>query len=779
MNSILPMTLIRAGGLPLDVWPPLSTGLPDWAALFYAEQTAAKSLRSAFDAALSALPESPLRTDVYNARKDFFQRKKTPSGPLSERIHAADNLTELQDALGAEQKARRDIQAATELFEVQLTQNFQQLQSLLQTHQLLLSRCLLYASHDLLEQLPRFIQKPVGQFDKKDRQTAFGLLRYLTRAIFKTSPFGRLTTLELREWPDLNPPPFEIEKTLVSPNVALLPALYEVLLREPAFFQSLNLGLNPGLTSRSESPGYTWLYFDGEREAFQEVDSDPVLDFVVRVLRERALLCKELLAALSEQVDAREDQLQNLVFQLVDMGMLEWKLPEQGLSPGWCGGLYQHLGFLPSSPVLTDAAYLLQWLRTAARVLPFQSVEAAKAMQGEAMGEVRAFFQKHGTEPPPIPTEQLFFEDVVQASGLNVPVGEMEKLLGQLAECWRQRARHAQDSVRLKLRDFARHNISEAERMDFLVFAKRFLAQPQPVNPDHKAAPPPYSGKVGALLQVFQEDGSFRAVVNALYPGGGKLFARWLPILSPAATAKMKEWNTAPAGMLRVSFPWQGWSNANFQPLLSEHALAVPDARVGCLAGGRTLRLADVAVGKNSEGWPQLLDKQTGQGIRFNDLGLEAPDSRPPVVRLLWHLGVPFVSAVSLLPETVDMEDLGEGVQYRGRVEYGALVLLRATWVLQPDVCRALFALEKARGERIGAGIARMKGWGIPRLFFGRVGAGREKPQSYDMGSPLSMLMLEKQLGKAITPFLITEMLPMPEQCLGDRVGEFVVEIEV
>lgn len=775
MIRVLPMTLIRAGGLPLGVWHPFSGGMPDWSALLEAERSAAEGLRFAFDEALAILPESQLRTHVYNTRKHFFQRQKPPSARVLDLIHTTQALSKLYAAHQAWHQTQEAKQAAEILFAQQVTQNFQQLQSLTQSYREPFLRSLLFASHDLLDRIPGFEQKPAEQFDKKDRQTAFSLLQYLTRAVFKPSPLGRFSTLELREWPELEPQLFSMQKALVTPNVAMLPALYEVLLREPAFYQSLSLVLNPCLVRRLENQGRFWLYYDGEREVFQEIAPDPVADFVLDILiAERGEMpYPKLVATLIEQVDATEIELQNLVFQLVDMGMLAWKFPEQGLTPGWCGGLYQYLGFLPSSPVLTDAAYLLQWLRTAARVLPFQSIEEAQTMQRDALGELRAFFEKYGTEPPPIPPEQVFFEDVAQASGLTIPVQEMEGLLGQLAECWLQKALHMQDSFRARLFDFAQQHIPDGERMDFLAFSRQFLAAPANAGVLPKRRP--YTGKLGALLQIFRENGKCRAVVNAMYPGGGKMFARWLPLFPVAATTQIRDW--AEAGS--IQFPWQGWSNANFQPLLSDVALAVPDARVGCLGDGRTIRLGDLQVGKNEEAWPQLYDKQTGRAIHFNDLGLEAPDSRPPVIRLLWYLGVPFVSVDSMLPETMEWEVLEAGVQHRRRVEYKALVLTRALWVLSPTASMGLFPKEKTRGERIGFGGSQLLGWGVPRQFFGRIAEGSEKPQFYDMDSPISMLLLEKNTRGANTPFIITEMLPSPAQWLGDRVGEFVLEVDV
>ena len=798
--TIFPLILIRTGGLPLGAWRPLACGIPDWSALQNAEHGSEEQLLKSFDDALFSLPDSPTRTAVYNARKDFYQRKKLPSPTFEANIQAELNCSQLLESLHFLQKTKQKNQDAEILFEQNLAANYKHLQICSKNDTL--RRALLFASHDLLASLSSFADKPVDQFDKKDRRTAFSLLQYLTRAVFKTSPLGRFTTVQVRPIGPIdgaarnhpvNSPDGRSEqvgewlgsKQLVTPNVALLPAIYEVLLREPAFFQSLRVVLNPCIapleTLMSEGMG-EWLYFDGEREAFQKIDPDPVADFVVNALlqNDRQLPFEGLVTLLENEVEATQAQLHSLVNQLIDIGLLEWQLPEKGISPGWCGVLYNYLGYLPSSPLLTEAAYLLHWLRTAARTLPFQTIEEAQKLQRETLQELKKFLEKHGGKMPPIPPEQIFFEDVAQDVALDLPSGVMEKLVGQLAECWQQKEFHAVPSFRARLYDFAEKTIPDGVSMDFLEFSHRFLAEAvpavltkgvlrlkPPVQPRHK-------GKIGALLQIFQENGEYKAVINAMYSGGGKLLARWLPLFPTGIAEQVKIWQHS-ASLPVASFPWHGWSNANFQPLISSVSVSVPDGRVTHSPGGRTILLGNIAVRKDEFGLLQLIEKQSSQPIVFNDLGLEAPETRPPVMQVLWHLGVPFVSSESLLPEGYGSELVGD-VRHRQRVEFQSLVLARAAWELPQAVWEKLFSNGKSQAERVGLGIAALKTFGIPQRFFGKFMGRREKPQFFDMESPISMLLLEKNLRAGSGSLILTEMLPMPEQWLGERAAEFVVE---
>ncbi len=792
--KIFPMTLIRVGGLPLSTWEPLACGIPDWGILQKNDQDSVVQLLEAFDQALIVLMESPLRTEVYNARKSFFQRRKMPAAAFDERIRPEKQLDQLYQSLSNRHRILEERVTAARYFETNLALNFSQLQSLGQDE--ILCRALLFTSHDLLASLPGFVEKPVEQLDKKDRRTAFSLLQYLSRAVFKTSPLSRFTTVQVKALNAIQAAPDGIEDWLgakyqVTPNVAILPAIYAVLLREPAFFQSLRVMLNPCVSSELSS-ARTWLYFDGEQEAFQKIGSDPVVEYVVQVLLEnqRNLPFKELMQLLEGEVDASSEQVKDLLFRLIDIGLLEWQLPERGLSPGWCGGLYNYLGYLPSSQVLTEAAYLLQWMRTAARTMSFQSIHEAQTLQQETLHALKSFLEKHGEEMPAMPPEQIFFEDVMQEHPFELPNGVIEDLTGQLAQCWKLHGVGVIPPFRARLYAFAVKFLNGKERVDFLEFSRSFLedrlkeTNSLPLGSDDASASGlnlsqllPPGGKVGALLQIHQENGTYKAIVNAMYPGAGKLFARWLPLFPAAVSEQIKIWHQ-PDSALVIDFPWQGWSNANFQPILSSVSLAVPDARVGHLPGGREILLADVTVGIDAHGYPQLFEKQSNQPILFSDLGLEAPDTRPPVIQVLWHVGVPFISSDVLLAGA--LKSVSEnGIRRRNRLEYQSLVLSRAAWEFPQEVWSKLFSVGESQAERVGLAVATLRSLGIPRQFFGQFVGFREKPQYFDLETPISMLLLEKNLRNGSGNLRLTEMLPTPDQWLGDRVGEFVVEFLV
>ena len=834
--------LIRAAGLPLAALDDLAiswqTADEDILVGQKRLTDATLALQKTFDKAVEVLPDSSGRTAVYNARKVFFQRQKLPGAALTGGLKAFDRLPEmaaLRAAIQHFQAADQGLQEARERYRVHyeqaLNRGCQALQQIAKYEPF--QRALLFASHALLEQLPRFCTTPVEKFAKKERQTALAILQYATRMAVKTSPLSRFTTLTVQN-SGLEAPSgtgdFPLPgKAVVAPNVAILEGIYDLLLREPAFYRSLSLRLNPGIVSIPEKV-YQWLFFNGEQESVQKADASPPLNFLAEFLLEndRQASFETLLSYLQTGVEAELPALENFILELADLGFLEWVLPENGLSPGWCSGLYQYLGFLPAEPLIIQTAALLQWLRTAARTLPFQPVETALTTLKETREQLRQYFEQFGAGMPPIPVEQIFYEDVEQPVTTPIPARELNKLLEQLASAWVQRPENLLPENRAAPANFLKEICPEGQAIDFQTFAQKYFSPRRhggaetfsaTAGETNTASPrasvvkknkSPGTVRLGALLQFYRENGQWHAAVNALYPGGGKMFARWLHLFPSSIKGTLEAWVTLPdvitshlgqpnelhpeaAGSnsklktqnsklktqnskLLTPFPWQGWFNANFQTPLAVSVLAVPGGRIEVKPGGKIFLLGNLDL-ENGTAGPVLRDRVSGDVLELNDLGLEAPETRPPAMRLLWQTGVPFVSLEALLPDDPWQPLYEENIRYRARYTYRDLVLSRAAWALAPTVWQAWAAADAAvfftnSREALSA-------MSVPRRFFARFA--REKPQYFDQDSPVLMMLFQKMLRQGAGTLFITEMLPTPQQAVveeeGMRAAEFVVEI--
>lgn len=788
-RTVSPLQLTRSAGLPFARLSALAADLrPTEQVVQHSRQSWSDrtiEVQAAFDALLAALPLSPLRTAVYRARRDFFQRRRLPDTRFWDGMPAAAALSEALEHYRASEQALRAAEAAWEQQYAEAVHGgYAMLQAIAREPEF--QRALLFASHSLLEQLPRFAETPVRDFTKKERQIALAVLQYATRMATKTAPLSRFARVSISvsaaSEPDEAP---DFGKAVTTPNVALLEALYALLLRHPVFYRSLPLTLNPCIAAAGAA-AYAWVYFDGEQESFQHLEANPALDFLCETLlnNRRQMPFEALLTALAAATEAGRDQAEAWLLELADVGFLEWVLPEPGLSADWCSGLYRYLGFLPAEPLIVDTAALLQWLRSTARVLPYQSVPEAIAAQRATAEQVRGYFERWSAPTPPIPPEQLFYEDVeVPDVAQVVP----KSVLDQLADAWRERSDLPLPAARAAFAGFVRETVRPGQPVAFLELARAFLEQQRSGNlarnalghGDERQASrstrvglPPE--QVGALVQVFEQQGKPMAVVNALYPGGGKLFARWLHLFSPNVLRAWRAWaNSRPGTAALAAFPWQGYFNANLQPALTDNALAVPGGRMRPPAGRQHFLLGNLEVAVEDDR-AVLRDRASGRSLVLTDLGLEAAETRPPVMRLLGQIGVPYVSREALLPESCTWQPLREGVAVRPRCCRGTLVLARATWSVEAAVWETWVPLPPTSSA---SDYRRLRdvltGLEVPRHFWAHSGA--EEPQAFDRDSPLSMLLFQKILRQGAGPWYLTEMLPVPT----DRATEAVVEITV
>ena len=781
-TPIFPLLLVRTAGLPLQ-WPSCSN--EEMAVLhtsFYELsnqfQSAASLVKTVFEQEKDfLLPDTRLQKIITNTRRHLRQETFDKSIIVDPYFREKrPDLARLFDDLNEKITNKQFI--VNQLQEKFTALVIAERKALIQYagHETI-CRSLLFTSHSLLGELPDLADSNPENWHKKERRTALSLLHYLTRASTKTTPLSRLATVHLqyldrpKTETDEQPPVFSTNKHIVTPNVALLPGLYDVLLREPAFFNTLDIRLNPGLQSTDN--GFEWLHHDGTQERFQLHGATAALQSISAFFerQQQDLRFCDLITALAKETEDSQEDIYRYVFQLIDHGLVEWVWPEKGFSPGWCGSLYNYLGFLPASAMLTDAAYLLQWLRTAARSISFQSVSEARETQCEALAQCRTFFERYDGVCPITSPEHVFYEDVEAPAQGHLPVEVVQKVTHDLSKAIKNAAPYSITGLRAALILFGRQMLQTGESMPFLTFCRLFLEQKDRNKPAQVLENHINLEKTGALLQFYKtSSGEYRAVLNALYPGGGKMMARWLHLFPAGVREQLQDWWPDET----FAFPWQDWNNANFQPIFAHEALEVPGGR-----GAGNIALRDLLIFRDADAL-QLREKTNNRQIVFSDLGLEAPNERPPVIQILWQLGVPFVSA-GIFAQNADRIILQNGVLWRNRIEYQSLVLERANWWVAPHVWQNLVTDSlKDDPERFISTRNTLSEWGVPRFFF--AGFNNDKTRFFDQNSPLLMLDFIKMLQQQRSEDLyLSEMLPEPDQWIVEaegskRAAEWVLE---
>jgi hypothetical protein len=315
----------------------------------------------------------------------------------------------------------------------------------------------------------------------------------------------------------------------------------------------------------------------------------------------------------------------------------------------------------------------------------------------------------------------------------------------------------------------------------------------------------------GAFIQPFymrQADGQRRlmGVVNAAFPGFGKMISRFLHLFDPAVTAALRRWNTAvsPDNLLLENTD-ASYFNANLHPPLMPYEIWMPGGH-NSLPATQQIAVTELAVTLDeAHHGLRLLHQPSHQPVYVFDLGFQAHGGRSPLFRLLDQFSLatycshyPLVSALNAHWQAQAAGPQAAAVPWRTpRIVYDdRLVLQRQAWHFP----KALLPVRQPQ-ESDWAYFARVNAWRlehqIPDEVFislferhharAMLAPGQQlhsrddyKPQYICFRNPFLVTLFAKLLPKVSNSLTMEEMLPSSEQLLTlgaqQHVTEWVVQ---
>jgi hypothetical protein len=152
----------------------------------------------------------------------------------------------------------------------------------------------------------------------------------------------------------------------------------------------------------------------------------------------------------------------------------------------------------------------------------------------------------------------------------------------------------------------------------------------------------PSRSSYGMFLQVLSGNGHPRGVVNAIFPGYGKLMGRFLHFADSVVTDEMNAWNAALArdGELLAENRDGVYFNANLHPPLLPFEVWLPGAQ-GSLPADRQLRVSDFYVRAGEAGELALTIGPDGPRVYVFDLGFQGSLGRSQLFQLLSAFALP------------------------------------------------------------------------------------------------------------------------------------------
>jgi len=283
---------------------------------------------------------------------------------------------------------------------------------------------------------------------------------------------------------------------------------------------------------------------------------------------------------------------------------------------------------------------------------------------------------------------------------------------------------------------------------------------------------------LGLFIQTAYDRSAERhvTVVNSMYGSFGKMFSRFLPVLSKKVKKDLKAfiYKRLDQAGLPVEINDSSPNNANIYPSILDHELKLPGGRASHRLN-RQIQLSDISIRKNRKNKRlYLYEKSRKKRIFPIDFGFQNPETRLELFQFIGLFspieGISHAFLVETLNGFLNKKRSSGNTEYiiLPRIVYeDDIILQRKTWVISP----ASLPL-KQTNEDDQSYFQRTRSWrenlDIPSQVFIRrrksdvqQGNDNYKPQYINFNSPLNILQFGRIINKnKEKDLIIQEALP-------------------
>lgn len=478
------------------------------------------------------------------------------------------------------------------------------------------------SSHSLYQRIVSLQNKTVDGFRKKELQSSRTLWQYLSRICYKTSPFSTFTALAIYQSSMKVEEPLQLTRQ-VKLNHLIYGYLQELLSQHPVFYRQLSVHLNETLQVLE---AYTFILNTRNIESLQRIEKDAVLDFVVEQLTKQnsALSFFELTQLLQNEIEAEQTELESYLFQLIQLGFLEWEWPVSGMHPQWAKAFLEDLQNGEKDELLEELIEVLEQMYQGQLKLETAKVDERISIQQNTHTKLKAFWERHKTLFPNqdhsfeaedafrrltssefiFQQEQIYFEDARITAPIALDESFIQAQCSLLNELLNAVYPLQEDQFGYDLLQFFQMNFTIGEAPELLVFYHAFKAyegsieytayreKQAQIRAAWKAGLiplldltadeivlnlheiqriftklhgddltcQPVPNSVGAMLQIGQSNGEQKIYVDTCFPGYGKMMGRFLPLFPKEVTEQIQAWNEA----MQEEELWVELSDASF-----------------------------------------------------------------------------------------------------------------------------------------------------------------------------------------------------------------------
>lgn len=148
------------------------------------------------------------------------------------------------------------------------------------------------------------------------------------------------------------------------------------------------------------------------------------------------------------------------------------------------------------------------------------------------------------------------------------------------------------------------------------------------------------SKSIGVFMQLFNDDGRLKGVINGSFLGYGKMYSRFLHVVDSKLTSDIRRLNRfqVPQDTIYAENSDTSYFNANIHPHLLDYQLNSPGSHsIGAQIKQIAASELDVEISPSLDAL-LLKHRPTGKTVVFFDLGFQAMKGRSPMYNLLNNL---------------------------------------------------------------------------------------------------------------------------------------------
>lgn len=349
--KIFPYTLVRFGGMSFDQWKSIS--YEDVNQMFekiYSEKKYLEIRKIELSDNLFRFIKSekdPRHQNILqNLRRDVFNnRRLRPSKIQVVETILPDHLSHELAVYLKELKNLEDLlEKGNNIYDSRLVKAREEFKLLIGNKHLI--KGMVLSSHSLLDRINSYKETKINSFKTKEFRIEQSLIKYLTRMCAKTSPFSTFATLSIAELSTSNPNnlPLRVksktntDKTVngfVRMNNRLMKYLINLIKKYRKAYLHINLRANP--TVKRNGNAFIYLTNSNNIESFQHIPYNQVLKIILKTVKKstEGITFKNLILQLKMQIDAKLEEIEDYINQLIDFGFLEYNLGVSGIDPDW------------------------------------------------------------------------------------------------------------------------------------------------------------------------------------------------------------------------------------------------------------------------------------------------------------------------------------------------------------------------------------------------------------------------------------------------------------